>query len=108
MKNNIPLTPVAGSSNVHSRGYDPGTQTLAIQYKDKAGEPTTLYHYQNVSPDDVDKLIHADSFGKALRSLIVSQPDTYPFTQITDEEQEAAADIAREDQTAVDLGKEAA
>lgn len=94
---NIPLQPVA-SSNVHSRGYDPATQTLAILFKDKAGNPTGLFHYSNVTPELNEQLSTAESFGSALRSLIVKDKDAYPFTKIDSEVQdEVAAQLAADD-----------
>ncbi|OIX41911.1 KTSC domain-containing protein, partial [Yersinia ruckeri] len=39
------------SSQIHSIGHDPMSNTLAIRFKSK-GEPAALYHYQNVSAND--------------------------------------------------------
>lgn len=53
----IPLTPVSNSSTVTGRGYDPNTQTLAVEFKSGA-----VYHYNNVPPETAnDFAIAADA-----------------------------------------------
>ena len=39
------------SKNIHSMGYDPANQTLAILFRSKIGGPAHLYHYSNVPPE---------------------------------------------------------
>ena len=46
------------SSNVVSVGYDPETQTLAVEFKGG-----NVYHYHDVPGDVADGLMNADSIG---------------------------------------------
>lgn len=57
----IPVT----SSQLVSIGYDPGTQTLEIEFKSfKAGAPTSVYQYTSVPVATWDGLRKAESHGK--------------------------------------------
>lgn len=66
------------SSQVKSVGYDHGTNTLAVQFTRGAG---AIYQYPNVSADDYQKFIKAESigvhFGKHIKPL--------PFTKYAPE-----------------------
>lgn len=58
------------SSQVKQVGYDPATKTLAVSFTRGAG---AIYHYPNVSPEDHQKFLKADSlgihFGQHIKSL---------------------------------------
>lgn len=56
------LQPVT-SSQIHAVGYDPASQTLAIQFKSKNG-PGSVYHYADVPPEQHAALVGAESIGK--------------------------------------------
>jgi hypothetical protein len=53
------------SSHVVSVGYDPESHTLEVEYKDGA-----VYQYGGVPASVYDALIHADSVGRYLRTLV--------------------------------------
>lgn len=61
----IPRSPIEKSSNVAAAGYDPVTQTLAVEFKNGG-----IYHYAGVSAQQFQALQHADSFGKHLAAHI--------------------------------------
>jgi len=75
------LQPVE-SRQLHAIGYDPETQTLAIRFKSWKGEPTSLYHYSNVSQADYDALMAAESKGGHFNAHIKAFPDRYPYQRI--------------------------
>lgn len=66
---NIHLNDVK-SSQVKNIGYDPETNTLAVSFTRGAG---AVYHYPNVTKDDYEAFIKAESigvhFGKHIKSL---------------------------------------
>ena len=83
------------SSQIHSIGYDPETQTLAIRFTRGYGEnrgPGSLYHYSNVPQDVYDAFLAAESKGKYFGQHIKPFKDQYPFTKIVeaDDQREAA------------------
>ena len=57
-------TPVTGSSNVTSIGYDPETKTLEVAFK------SGTYRYENVSPEKYQALMAAPSKGKHIHTSI--------------------------------------
>lgn len=59
---NITMTPVE-SSQIHSIGHDPATNTLAIRFKGKNG-PGSLYHYPNFNAVQFAAFQKAPSLGK--------------------------------------------
>ena len=54
------------SSNVAATGYDPASQTLAVQFKNGA-----TYHYSGVPQDVADGLDTSASVGKYIHQHIV-------------------------------------
>jgi hypothetical protein len=70
------------SSQIHSIGYDLTTGTLAVRFKNKAGEPTSLYHYSCVTPANFDAIKNAESVGSHFYKHIRPFPDRFPFTCI--------------------------
>lgn len=71
------------SSQIHSIGHDPVSNTLAIRFKSK-GEPAALYHYQNVSADDYAAFSGAESIGSYFYRNIKPDTDRYPFQRINE------------------------
>lgn len=53
------------SSNVLSRAYDPATRRLEVTFKNGG-----TYAYENVPPEEFDKLDRAPSFGSHLHANI--------------------------------------
>ncbi|ENA1773847.1 KTSC domain-containing protein [Yersinia ruckeri] len=71
------------SSQIHSIGHDPISNTLAIRFKSK-GEPAALYHYQNVSADDYAAFSGAESIGTHFYRNIKTDTDRHPFQRINE------------------------
>ncbi len=88
----IPLTPVQ-SSQIHAIGHDAATQTLAIQFKAKAG-PGSVYHYAGVSADVHHAFATAPSIGVFFGSHIKGK---FAFKKI---------EPPKSDPAMVDLGSE--
>jgi hypothetical protein len=61
----IKMTPVTGSSNIVSHGYDKNNKTLAVAFKDGH-----VYHYENVPEDEYNNFIGEKSLGKYLHANI--------------------------------------
>ena len=72
------------SRQIHAIGYDPATCTLAIRFKSWKGEPTSLYHYYNVTAEDYAALATAESKGGHFNTHINPFPDRYPYRRIED------------------------
>lgn len=81
----IGLTPVK-SSQVKSVGYDDSTKTLAVQFCHGAG---AIYHYPDVTREQYEAFINAESigvhFGKHIKQLPFTKyhPDPAPTAQVT-------------------------
>ena len=82
------------STQIHSIGYDPETQTLAIRftrgYGDKRG-PGSLYHYANVTQEDYDAFLAAESKGKHFGAHIKPSADKFPYTKIVESDGQQVA-----------------
>lgn len=72
------------SSQIHSIGHDPDTNTLAIRFKNGKGEPTSLYHYGNFTADDFAEFQGAKSIGSHFGKNIGNANDRFPFTRINE------------------------
>ena len=70
------------SSQLHSIGYHPETQTLAIQFLNKEKGPGSLYHYENFTQADWDEFRNAVSFGSHFKKFIKPNAEKYPYTRI--------------------------
>jgi|LakMenE18May11ns_1017448.scaffolds.fasta_scaffold9947943_3 hypothetical protein len=70
------------SSQIDAIGYDPESQTLAIQFKSKSDKPGSVYHYSNFTPDDFAALKGAESIGSYFYKHIKPFPDKFPYTRI--------------------------
>ena len=68
------------SSQIHSIGYDPVNQTLAVRFKDRAtGAPTSLYHYSGVTPANFETLKNAESIGSHFYQNIKPHTERFPY-----------------------------
>jgi hypothetical protein len=65
----VHMRPVAKSSNIAATGYDPHSQTLAIQFKGGG----KVYHYADVPAATFDALGKAESVGKFVVGQIVGK-----------------------------------
>jgi len=52
------------SSNIDSIGRDPETGTVAIAFKNKAGEVTGTYNYSGIPEETFEKMRASDSIGQ--------------------------------------------
>lgn len=82
----IALNPVT-SRKLHSIGYDPASQTLAVRFfkngkNVEPGQPGALYHYQNVTPEQYDAFRFSDSVGSHFISTFQRNPTDFPYTRI--------------------------
>jgi hypothetical protein len=85
------------SSQIHSIGHDPETNTLAIRFFSGWGEkkkPGSLYHYQNFTADDFEAFKSAESLGKHFGGHIKPFADKYPYTKIVEDDTEAPSQAA--------------
>lgn len=65
------------SSNLLEVGWQDGT--LEVAFKDKSGNLTSVYDYQDVSQSVFNDLLSADSKGKFFAQFVKTQ---YPFTKV--------------------------
>jgi len=82
------------SSQLHSIGHDPETNTLAIRFYRGYGRdqvPGSLYHYQNFTAEDFKAFKEADSLGKHFGANIKPFDDKYPYTKIVEDDAPQAA-----------------
>ena len=80
----IPLADVE-SSQIHSIGHDPDTNTLAVRFRKGYGakrEPGALSHYANVSSEQFAAFRDADSLGKHFGTHFKPHRDKHPFVRI--------------------------
>lgn len=84
----IALTDVA-SSQIHSIGHDPTTNTLAIRFTKGYGSnrgPGSLYHYSNFTADEFEAFKNAESIGKHFGDFIKPFPDKYPYHKVAEQQ----------------------
>lgn len=91
-KSTIPLC-ACESSQIAAHGYDPATQTLALQFKRfKDGTPhPTVYHYANVTPGMYAEFQAAESKERFFGSRIKNNTKDFPFTKMVPDEDEQTA-----------------
>jgi hypothetical protein len=71
------------SSQIYSIGYDSGTNTLAIRFRDRNDNgPSSLYHYANFTADDWEAFKGAESKGSHFGKFIKPEVVKYPYTKI--------------------------
>ena len=80
--NAITMTEVK-SSQIHSIGHDPASNTLAICFRNKSGRGPT-YHYENVTAEQFEAFNGAESLGKHFIAHIKNEAERHPFTRITE------------------------
>lgn len=62
------------SSNISSIGYDPGTETLEVEFLSGS-----IYQYYNVSQNTYDELMNSGSKGRFLNTYI---KNAYPYSRV--------------------------
>lgn len=72
----IPLITIEGSSQIAAVGHDPATGTLAVRF-----HTGTVYHYSNVTQEQYDAFINAESLGKFFGQHIKGNEE-HPHTKI--------------------------
>ena len=72
--NQINRNPVK-SSQIKSIGYDPSSQTLAVEFHSGG-----VYHYSGIHPEKYDFLMKAESIGKHFSAHIKNKKD-HPFSK---------------------------
>lgn len=72
---------VVESSQIHAIGYHAESQTLAIQFKSKAGAGS-IYHYSNFPAEDFAAFRDAESKGAHFGKNIKPFKDKYPFVKV--------------------------
>lgn len=72
------------SSQIAAIGHDPINSVLAIRFKDWGGNPSSLYHYQNVSVAEFEAFRDAESISRHFGQHIKPFADRYPFERIED------------------------
>lgn len=65
------------SSNIHSHGHDPETNTLAICFR-RGSEKGNTYHYQGVTKEMYEELKKAPSLGQWFHTTIRSNAEKHP------------------------------
>lgn len=74
------------SSRIHAHGYCQKTNTLALQFKAKGGDPGSIYHYDGFEPAAYEDLKNAESIGKFFGARVnVRNEDgslRYPFRKL--------------------------
>ena len=69
------------SSQIHAIGHDAGTNTLAIQFKSKAGAGS-MYHYANFTAEQFHQFKNAESIGAHFGKEIKPFADRYPYVKV--------------------------
>lgn len=75
------------SSQIHSIGHDPETNTLAIRFYRGFGRdqrPGSLYHYGNFKAEEFAAFRDCESKGRHFGQNIKPFTHKYPFTRISD------------------------
>ena len=72
------------SSQINAIGYDPETQTLAVQFKGWKGELGATYHYGCVSAEDFEAFKNAESLGRHFTRHIKPFPEKFPYTKVAE------------------------
>jgi hypothetical protein len=70
------------SSRIHAIGHDSQTNTLAIQFKTKAG-PGSIYHYENFTAAQFDEFKSAESIGSHFEQCIRPAADLHPYVKVS-------------------------
>ena len=76
MVNKRTLTPVQ-SSTIAAMGHDADHSVMTVQFKNGS-----TYEYQNVEAPLFDRIMGAESVGKAFDAEIKKQSGKHPFTKV--------------------------
>lgn len=76
----IAMQPVT-SSQIAAIGHHPETNTMAIQFPSKTGSGS-LYHYDNVTPEQFEAFKSAPSVGSHFIKQIKPHVDKHPYRKI--------------------------
>jgi hypothetical protein len=79
------------SSQFKKWGYDPSTETLAIEFHGYNGKPGGLYHYRHFTATEWAAARDAKSKGTYFNQNVKKFPDRYPYTRIPNLPAPAAA-----------------
>lgn len=82
------------SSQIHSIGHDPETNTLAVRFYRGYGDnrkPAALYHYANFSTSEFVQFRDAESLGRHFKEHIRNETTKYPYQLIEKEPLDQAA-----------------
>lgn len=82
----IPMRPVT-STQISQVGYDPATQTLAVQF----AKGNSVYHYAGVSQGTFEDLLAAKSPGRFLQANVIGK---FQFNKLNTGESDADSDKA--------------
>ena len=74
------------SSQIHSHGHCPTTNTLALQFKKKGGVGGAVYHYPNFTAEQYTAFVKAESKGKHFGAHIKGKPE-HPHTRLPDQDE---------------------
>ncbi len=80
----ITMTPVQ-SSQIHSIGHDPETNTMQVRFLAGRGEqrgPGALYQYTGVSAEDFAAFEKAESKGSYFGKVFKPAADRFPFNRV--------------------------
>ncbi len=84
MRKQIEMIPVQ-SSQLHSIGHDPETNTMQVRFLAGRGEqrgPGALYTYQNVTTEDFSAFEKAESKGSHFGKVFKPATDRYPYSRV--------------------------
>ena len=71
------------SSQLASVGFDAATSTMEIEFVNRnPAKLPSIYTYANVSQEDHDKLVNAESIGIHFGAFIKPFPQKYPYTKV--------------------------
>lgn len=70
------------SSQIAAIGHDAESNTLAIQFKNWKGEPSSVYHYENFTAEQFSEFKDAPSIGSHFGKHIKPHADKFPYTKI--------------------------
>lgn len=77
-------SPVHESGQVKQIGYHAESQTLAIAFNPRPGNPPLLYHAQNVSAETFESLRTAESPGGFWHKYIKPYPEAFPVHRVVE------------------------
>jgi len=81
----ISMIPVT-SSQIAAIGHSSDHNILAIQFppsKKDPDQPGSLYHYENMSAEEFDLFLKAESIGSHFIKHIKNRADIHPFVRIS-------------------------